>query len=232
MPTWTDARVEGLITMCVASPDPEGAFAELDRARAELEAERGAAAPGLDGVWRALVELAMRQPEAELRIRTAEGRAAWATAALGASHRETLCALADLADFADEDCRFDTATRAWERIVAVPLGEDASDEDRSRLSRALRGLGARRLAADRFDDAVACFERDLSIREHLGNADPHELALSLQNLAHALEKAGDRARAAAVEERRLAHLEAAYGSGDPRVQAARARVAGLRAPRS
>jgi tetratricopeptide (TPR) repeat protein len=73
------------------------------------------------------------------------------------------------------------------------------------MSRALRGLGARRLAAQQFDEARALFERDLALHERApGNAP--QLAISLDSLALVLEQLGDLAGALALRTRQRATL--------------------------
>jgi hypothetical protein len=225
---WTDERIDAIIAASQAAPDVERALAELDRAREQVTAERGPRDAAVGRLWETLSDLAMRRPEDEPRLRYAEGHATWAVSALDAADPGTLRALANLGDVADEACAWATATHAWEQIVAAPVPEDAAEDDRRRVSRALRGLGARRLAEERLAEALALFERDVALRERLRDGDAGQLALSLRNVASARAASGDVAGALSVEARRLAHLELAYGGEHPLVEEARERIDELR----
>jgi hypothetical protein len=206
----TDQDLDGAISQALGQPDVQQAMAALAALRDQLAVERGPLDPALGRTWDALVRAAGRSSDdvAEL-MAYAEQRARWLAAARGPSHPDTIAAWIDLGETAALEYAWDVAVRAWEAVVNAPVGDAGTDSAlRSAMSRALRGLGARRLAAQRLDDARALFERDLAVHER-APSNASQLAISLDSMALVLEQLGDRAGALALRTRQRAALGAA-----------------------
>jgi tetratricopeptide (TPR) repeat protein len=196
----TDQELDEALARAVSEPDAQGLPA-LVALRDAARAERAPLDPALGRISDALVEVAGRSPD-DLAdyLRHAEDRARWLAAARGPAHPAAIKAWIDLGDAADQECAWDVATRAWEAVAGTPL--DGADADtQAAISVALRGLGARRLAAGRLDEARVLFERDLVVTERLHPSPHAQLALSLGNLALVLERMGARAEALQLRER-------------------------------
>jgi tetratricopeptide (TPR) repeat protein len=198
----SDRDIDKLITKARQSRDVARALDQLQAACEMLAGERGDGDEAVGRLWTAMAELVCEQDVPALRMTVLERAALWFETHLGLKHPRTLRALADMGEAADEDMAWPTAIRAWEKIVDAELADPARPELMI-VSRALRGLGARRMAAQRNDEAVTLFERDLALCERIYGADPDptKLKLRLDNLASALERQGDTARAAALRAR-------------------------------
>lgn len=190
----TDRELDEAIADALRHPEAQGlpALVEL---RDRAQAEREPLDPALGRIWDALVEVAGRSPDdVAAYLIHAEGRARWVAAVHGPAHPAAIKAWIAVGDAADLECAWDVATRAWEAVAGAPVG-GADDETLAAISAALRGLGARRLAGGRPDEARILFERDLALTERLHPSPHAQLALSLGNLALALERLGARADA-------------------------------------
>jgi len=201
----TDQDLDGAIAQALREPNHQ-AMAALAALRDQLAAERDPLDPALGRTWDALVRAAERSPDevAEL-MAYAEQRARWLAAARGPTHPDTIEAWIELGETASLECAWDVAIRAWEAVAVVPV--DAALRDavlRAAVSRALRGLGARRLTSQP-TEARALFERDLALQEQ-APTNPTQLAISLDSLAVVLEQLGDRAGALAQRTRQRAVL--------------------------
>lgn len=189
----SDKQLDKLLAGATKATDVKKALEGLATATERLADERGAGDPSIGRVWEAMSELVVERDVPEVRCGVLEGAALWCEAHLGASHPKTLRAWADLGEAADEDMAWPYAKKAWEKIAEAPL-TDPTRPDLLRVSRALRGLGARFLTTDPAK-ALELFERDLEIRERADGADSPKLAVSLGNVARAAEAAGDSGRA-------------------------------------
>ncbi|HET9624797.1 MAG TPA: hypothetical protein VFP84_25695 [Kofleriaceae bacterium] len=220
----TDAELDRAITAARRAPSDQ-ANAALAALQAQLGSERGPQAPALGAVWDALVDVARRDPdEPEVLLARAEARARWAAAARGPGHPVTIGAWSELGEVAEEQCAWDTAIAAWEQIIAAPI-DDATDDVLGALAQALRGLGARKLAARQFEAARALFERDLVLSEKRTSS-PAQLALSLDSLAVAHEQLGQAARALDLRRRQRAALVAS-GASPSQLQSVDGKIAAL-----
>lgn len=223
----TDAELTEAIDRAVGQPEGQG-LAALVALRDRVQAERAPADPAVERVWDALVEVAGRSPDdVAAYLRHAEGRARWLAAVRGPAHPATIKAWSQLGDAADTECAWDVASRAWEAIAAEPL-DGAAPEGQAMLSAALRGLGARRSASGRLDEARRLFERDLTVTERLYPAADAQVALALGNLASVLERLGALPEALQLRERQRDAL-AAGGEAPGLVTRVEADIARLRA---
>lgn len=224
----TDDDIDHAIASALAQPGDAG-LDGLDALRERVERARDAADPALGRLWDALVRIAQRAGDrVDAQLALAEGRVRWLQAARGPTHPDTLDAWSDLGETADLEGARDVAARAWEALVGAPVA-GAPGPAHARLSRALRGLAGRRLAAGRSAEARALFERDLAINEALHPGGHPQLALSLGNLALVAERLGERERARALRERQRAVLVAA-GGAPSQLGPVDAHLARLRAP--
>jgi hypothetical protein len=201
----TDQDLDAAIAQALREPNHQ-AMAALAALRDQLAAERDPLDPALGRTWDALVRAAERSPDdvAEL-MAYAEQRARWLAAARGPTHPDAIEAWIDLGETASLECVWDVAIRAWEAVAVAPVGAAVRDAAlRSAVSRALRGLGARRLTSQP-TEARALFERDLALQEQ-APTNPTQLAISLDSLAVVLEQLGDRAGALAQRTRQRAVL--------------------------
>src|SRR5882672_4082053 len=206
----TDAELHRAITEARREPGDRGSAA-LTALQSQIRTERGPRTPALGPVWDALVDIARRDPdEPEILLARAEDRAQWAAAAHGPGHPVTIAAWSELGEAAEEQCAWDTAILAWEQIVGAPV-DGATDNVLGALAQALRGLGARRLAARQLDAARALFERDLALSERRTTS-PAQLAVSLDSLAVVHEQLGDRPRALELRQRQREALAASGAS--------------------
>lgn len=224
----TDAEIERAIAEARDAPDDQG-LARLTALRDRLAAERGAHDPSLGSIWDAVVDLARREPDPpDTLLAAAADRARWAAAAYGPAHRVTLAAWSDLAEVADEDCRWEIAVPAWQAIASAQI-DDRSPEAVSMLSTALRGLGARLLAEGRFREARPLFERDLAVAERW-SADERiqrtQLAISVDSLALVHEHLGDAALALSLR-RRQRDLLALAGASPSQLASVDRKIAAL-----
>lgn len=207
----TDAELDTAIAEAEDRPDGEGLPA-LVALRDRLQVERDPLDPGLARIWDVLVHVANRSPDdIDDLLTLSEGRARWLAAARGPTHPQVIRAWSDLGDLADTECAWSIAVRAWEAIAATPL-DGADDETLLAISIALRGLSARKLAADQLADARVLAERDLAITERVWPTGDARVALSLENLAQITERLGDRAAARAYRERQRDMLVKIGGS--------------------
>jgi hypothetical protein len=196
----TDDELDQAIAHAVNQPAGRG-LDELVALRDRVQSERQPLDPGLARTWDALVQVARRSPtDIADFFGHAEGRARWLAAVRGPTHRETIHAWADLGEAADLECDWEIATRAWEAVAGAPL-DGADRPTQAAISQALRGLGARRLATGQLADARVLFERDLVLSERLYPSPHPQLALSLGNLAYALEQIGDHTPALQLRQR-------------------------------
>jgi hypothetical protein len=204
----TDDEIDEAIAQAVRQRGTAG-LDELVAVREQVEREREPLDPAIGRIWQTLVRVAERSGEdVESQLVHGEGRARWLAAARGPDHVETLAAWIAVGDLADLECAWDVATRAWEAIAATAMPGDGDRDVVVGVSRALRGLAARRRAAARLDDARALFARDLALNERLHPAHP-QLAISLGNLADIVEQQGDRVQALTLRERQRDVLQAA-----------------------
>jgi hypothetical protein len=203
----TDHDLDQAIEHAVREPDGHG-LAALLALRDRLTAERGPVDPALARTWDAIVEVAGQAPDgAVAALPLAEERARWLAAAHGAAHPAVLRAWVDLGEAAEQEFAWPVATRAWQAIVDAPTAA-ADPATLAAQSLALRGLGARRLAAGDPAGARALFERDVAVTERLRGAAHPQLALSLGNLAVAAARLDDRAGALAARRRQRDALAA------------------------
>jgi hypothetical protein len=226
----TDQELEGAIAVALGQPDNLGKPGLL-ALRARLQAERAPDDPSLGKLGDALVELAARTPGnlADL-LAWSEERARWLAAARGPAHPETIIAWGELAATADLECAWGAAIRAWEAIVASPIDLDHGDPAmHAHVSLALRGLGARCLATGQVDEARRWFARDLALRERMHPRPEPQLAISLGNLAGALERLGERSQALAAR-RRERDVLVATGASRGQLDSVDRHIAALAAP--
>lgn len=178
-----------------------GGLAELIALRDRVQAEHDPLDPALGATWDALVQVARRShDDIAAYLRYAEGRARWLAAVRGPAHPSTIEAWIELGDAADQEDAWDVATRAWEAVVGAPVS-GADPDAQAAVSVALRGLGGRRLAGGRLDEARLLFERDVAIVERSFSSPDPQRALSLGNLASVLERLGARAEALQARQR-------------------------------
>jgi hypothetical protein len=190
--------------------DPRRRLEHLERLAGRLAGEDAAVA-AIGEVHAAMVEASLATGDIDLYLHHLELRAQAAAAARGDGAPVTLRAWIELGEVADGEARWEVAARAWEAVVAAAPA--VADEATGLLiSRALRGLGARRLAAGDAAGAGALFERDLALREALSGPDHADLIVSLDNLATACEGRGDAPAAIALRMRQLAIVEATFGA--------------------
>lgn len=194
----------------------------LEALRAEDDA-----APEVGDVYDAVVSAANVLPDVELRLAHALERAEWRERVCGPSDPRTLAAWVALGETADHESEFDLAGMAWERAGRFTLPEDAPVELKRTCSRALAGLGSRRLRQGRAGDAQALFQRDLDLNR--GFRDPADplLVKKLDSLGYAAERAGDLDTAGWARRTQIELATHLYGAADVRVQRARERLAGL-----
>ncbi len=225
----TDAEIAGAIAHAMDQTGSRG-LADLVALRDRLQADRGALAPALAPVWKALVQVASRRhADREQRMALAEDRARWLSATLGPSDAETIGAWVELAFSAEDDFDEPLATRAWEAVAAAPIDLDALPAEALPLvSQALRGLASRRVG-DRIDEARRLFERDLALQDKIAPGGSPQLALSLDNLAGLVEQLGERAPALGLR-RRQRDVLVATGASRDQLDAVDAHIARLTAP--
>lgn len=226
----TDRELDDAIAVALGQPGNRGK-PDLLALRARLQAERAPADPGLGKLGDALVELASRAhgDPADL-LAWSEDRARWRAAARGPAHPDTIAAWGELAATADLACAWGAAIRAWEAIVASPIDVARGDPAvYSHVSLALRGLGARCLVTGQLAEARRWFERDVALREHMHQALDPQLAISLGNLAGALERLGERSQALAAR-RRERDVLVATGASRGQLDSVDRHIAALDAP--
>lgn len=206
----SELNLDEVIAQALQAPGRDGLPA-LIALRDRVQGEAGPLAPGLPLIWDAIVQVIRRAPDDEESMRREEERARWLGQTVGASSPEALEAWLELGDSAEQEMEWDVAVRAWEAVLAAVASDGDVDAARPSISPALRGLGTRRLSAGRVSDAVALFERDLALTEQLfpGHA---QLALSLDNLARAVERLGDSGRALALRQRQRQVLQSTGAS--------------------
>ena len=225
----SDAEIDEEIAHAIELTDGDGlpALVEL---RDRLHTERDLSDPVIARVWDALVRVAARVPEDfEDFLFHAEGRARWRSAALGSIHPDTIAAWSELAETAEAEGAWDIAMRSWGEIAGAPIDRTAPPfggaDDRGQapvvddvgrvtqlaISRALRGLGARKLVGGQLAEARVLFERDLAVNERLYPTGDPQLAISVGNLALVIERQGDRLHAHQLR-RRQRDLLAAIGA--------------------
>lgn len=207
----TDDQLDQAISEAMQLSDQEGLSA-LTALRDRLQREGAPDVAALTQLWDAIVEVSRRSGDEAASLPYVEGRARWLAAAVGPAEPQTLEAWLELGDSADLECQWDVATRAWEAVLAATSGSSEVDAARPSISRALRGLGTRRMVDGRLDEALALFEQDLRVTQERYPGGHGQLAVSLDNLAHVLEQRGDRARAQAMRTRQRETLAAA-GAG-------------------
>jgi tetratricopeptide (TPR) repeat protein len=223
----TDAEIENAIAQGLRAPGNEG-LAELLALRDRVQAAAGVAAPTLPQIWRAIMQVLGRSPDDEVSMQHEEEHARWLSATRGAADPETLEAWLDLGDAAEQEMVWDVATRAWQAAIAATESSAEIDAARPSLSPALRGLGSRRMVASRFEEARALFERDVVLNEQLYPHGHAQLAISLDNLARALDRLGDGAGALRLRERQREVL-VATGASAGQVSALDAQIHQLKA---
>ncbi len=206
----SEIDLDQAIARALQAPARDG-LPSLIALRDRLQGEAGPMAPGLPLIWDAILQVVRRSPDDEESMRREEERARWLGQTVGVSAPETLEAWLELGDAAEQEMEWDVAVRAWEAVLAAVAADGDVDAARPSISPALRGLGTRRLSAGRVSDAVALFERDLALNEQLFPGHP-QLALSLDNLARAVERLGDSARALALRQRQRQVLQATGAS--------------------
>ncbi len=195
----TDDQLEAAIAEAMEKSDSEG-LAELIALRDSLPAESALAIPAMAQLWEAILEITSRSGDEAASLPYAEEHARWLASVLGPAEPETLEAWLAVGDSAEQEMQWDVATRAWEAVIAAVQSSREVDAARPSISRALRGLGTRRLVDKRLDEARALFERDLALVEQLHPGHP-QVAISLDNLALVLERQGDLAAALATRQR-------------------------------
>lgn len=146
--------------------------------------------------------------EAAARRGIALRESAGSSPRLIAADRSALAAILDGLE------RYDDTERLYRQAIAEFEGEPV---DRLELAVALGGLGAQYVRRGRLAEAVALLARAVELkRQALGSRHP-DTALTLHNLAVALDRSGDLAGASVAAGEALAVLRATLGPGHPRL---------------
>jgi tetratricopeptide (TPR) repeat protein len=207
----TDDQLDQAISEAMELSDEEGLSA-LTALRDRLQVDEAPDVAAMAQLWEAIVEISRRSGDEAASLPYVEGRARWLAAVLGPSEPQTLEAWLELGDSADLECQWDVATRAWEAVIAATSAAAEVDAARPSISRALRGLGTRRMVDGRLGEARALFEQDLAANQQRYPGGHPQVAISLDNVAHVLEQLGDRDRALEMRRRQRDTLAAA-GAG-------------------
>jgi hypothetical protein len=148
----------------------------------------------------AMAEIAYGDGQMAACLGHLRGRADWARTRFGAGAPETMTALDELGDRADEDFNWPIAILAWEQMIASELPQSAGAAERRLFCNALRHLGIRQLTDDPAE-ARALFARELAMREALMGVAHPEVRASIGNLTMAEEALGHSEEAAALRQR-------------------------------